>query len=200
MDLDSSYKSHYLSHGLGWLRELDSAVTYSERCQLLNPEAGEHDSDFLGETFELSQEGTYFTLSDFTEHTVLEEVHPPFMQDPDAGPFTAWWWAYKGYVGDYSTYSDPQLAQLRKMGYVMFDQDRLRRRKMLQSEYFEPVYDWQEAHGASLLLRMKKREESRRKRSEIYDRGGRGYWAEGDESGLIWGFRSSWGRSRVHLV
>ena len=182
-----SYSEHCLSLGLAWLHKLATAATYEERYRLLAPETGEPESSFIWKTVAYPQENAQYTsieLSEFTELTVLDHVEPSFSEDPDVGPFTAWWWAYKNST-DAFTYALPELRPLRKMGYIMFDMDRLRRRAMLESP-FEPTYESQEEREVS-LRKQERSDLSYRKRSEIYDAGGRGYWSENDESKLIWG-------------
>lgn len=185
------YKEHCLSLGLAWLHRLATAATYDERYKLLAPETGESKPDFLWKTVAYPQQDAQYNsieLEEFTELTVLDHVNPSFFEDLDIGPFTAWWWAYKSST-DAVTYALHELKPLRKMGYIMFDIDRLRRRGMLDSP-FDPVYQSQEKFQEKKAARIRKRERlehSCRKRSEIYDAGGRGYWSEDDESKLIWG-------------
>lgn len=183
----NNYKEYCLSLGLRWLRKVASASTYEERYSLLAPETGNQEPDFLFKTFyypyDLDQD--MIELSDLTQETVLDHVQSPFLEDPDTGPFRAWWWAYQDSTAAY-VYAKHELTSLRQSGYVMFDFDRLQRRCSLQSA-FEPVNRHQKEKEQS-LRNIEKMEQSYCKRLEIYNSGRRGYWSEDDNSKLIGGF------------
>ena len=177
-----------MSLGLSWLRRLAMANTYDERYRLLAPETGNQDHSFIYKTFydPYDVQAMLIELSDLTEQSVLSHVNPPFIEDSDRGPFTAWWWAYKD--KDFTAaemYAVRELAPLRKAGYVMFDYDRVQRRDLL-SRFFDQWKDSQ-ARKEKRIRARERLEESQRKRSKIYDRGGRGYWSEKGDSKLIWG-------------
>lgn len=180
-----NHKEHYVSLGLAWLHKLAIASTYDERYQLLAPETGEQDPDFMTKTIAgAHDEVSSIQLPEVTEHTILNYVRPSFSYEPDRGPFTAWWWAYKEEF-DYHMYASLDLKTLRSTGFIMFDYDRIQRRDLLEI-LFLPYIGLQEENDAR-VRRRQKMYRSRCKRSEIYDRGGRGYWSEDDESKLIWG-------------
>ena len=180
-----NHKEHYVSLGLAWLHKLAIASTYDERYQLLAPETGEQDPDFMRKTIVgAHDEVIAIQLPEVTEHTILNYVRPSFLYEPDTGPFTAWWWAYKNDL-DYFMYASSELKALRSTGFIMFDYDRIQRRNLLEIT-FDPYTRFHEEKVAS-IRRDENLKWSRCKRSEIYDRGGRGYWSEDDDSKLIWG-------------
>ena len=53
-----------------------------------------------------------------------------FAGDPDEGPFTAWWWAYKTSTEAF-TYAEPEFEGHQKTGFVFFDWARVQRRNIL---------------------------------------------------------------------
>ncbi|KAL8829194.1 MAG: hypothetical protein Q9191_002145 [Dirinaria sp. TL-2023a] len=181
----NAFKEHCLSLGLAWLRRLAMADTYDKRYQLLAPETGEHDPGLFTSIYENFDYGNFdIKLHDLTEGTVHQHIEPPFISDPDPGPFTAWFWAYQSESAA-QTYAISDKLPLRRQGYVMIDYDRLQKRYSLEIP-FEPVSN---VVAKSLSVsdgNRKKVEESYSKRSDIYDAGGRGYWSEDGDSKLIW--------------
>ena len=182
----NTFKDHCLSLGLAWLRKLAMADTYDQRYQLLAPETGDQYSSFLITTlyddYDVFKDLVLF--EELTEDAIIEHIQPPFTKDPDPGPFTAWLWAYRKSTPAF-VYGEYQRLPLRTEGYVMIDYDRLLKRYNLKAP-FEPVFN-RAADRVEIRNRTEKEvDDSHRRRSEIYDAGGRGYWSEGDESKLIW--------------
>lgn len=179
------FKEHCLSLGLSWLRRLAMADMYDARYQLLAPETSEQDPSFLYTMFDVYDYlKDRIMLDNVTENTVKQYIEPPFIEDPDPGPFTVWFWAHKRMSAAF-TYANPELIPLRSEGYVMIEYDRLQKRYKLDSP-FEPVVDPEANPGWRFDRAGEKEKESYRKRSEIYDSGGQGYWSEDGDSKLIW--------------
>lgn len=182
----NTFKEHCLSLGLSWLRKVATASTYDERYRIIIPETGEQEPDYLYKT--LTEPYDVFKdvidLKDVLDDDLFKYVSPHFIHDSDGGPFLAWRWAHATSSAAY-TYATRELTSLRATGYVMIDQDRVQRRYRL-NEPKELVisYDMYDMDSNRRIRQAVK--ESRRKRCEIYDAGGRGYWHESDESKLIW--------------
>lgn len=185
---EPNHKEHYVSLGLAWLHKLAIASTYDERYQLLAPETGQKDRDFIRDTFAGAQEEVSSSqFPEFTKHNILNYVTPPFIYEADTGPFTAWWWAYGNEI-DYYMYASWELKDLRSTGFIVFDYDRIQRRNLLEFS-FDSRTLFHEKKEARIRWR-ERMDWSCRRRTELYDRGYRGYWSEDDNSKLIWGYSS----------
>ena len=190
--MSNIFKEHCLSRGLVWLRKVATANTYDDRYQLLALETGEQDPDFLFRPlFDVYDvEKDLVMLDDFTEGNICQHIESSFVEDSDPGPFTAWLWAHKKQSIAY-TYATSEARQLRTEGYVVMDYDSLRRRYDLDTPFepvLGPVAQLSAADRQEFNCRLhEERDESYRRRCEIYDAGGRGYWNGEDDSKLIWG-------------
>jgi len=177
-----------MSLGLAWLRKLVAAATYDERYQLLAPETGEQDTDFIFKAlYDMDVAGSdkdQVMIHELTDDTFDYYIEPPLIEDSDNGPFTAWRWAHNSFSAAY-TYGLRELAHLRKSGYVIFDHDRLQNHYDLETP-FEPGLGQSVTCYGIYARAHEKMEYTFRKRIEIYDSGGRGYWNEETGSKLIW--------------
>ncbi|KAK2757965.1 hypothetical protein FQN54_004371 [Arachnomyces sp. PD_36] len=180
------YIQSLLSKGLAVLHRLVAASTYEERHKLLGiiPSS---DWDFLssgmiGDPRELSY-GQYRPYSMFGQDEREALQSKTSTQDPDRGPCHAWFWAHESYNGESGFYNrDHEL--LRKMGYVMWDDWRLEHWGILEKPFDEKDYP---APDKSLSEeRIKEFKESCQRRSEIWRRGGLGWWSKDDESKIEW--------------
>lgn len=185
----NTFKEHCLSLGLAWIRRLSTAKGYDQRYQLLAPETGEQHADFMFKVFcnmdvfrPYKQHQTMIHW--LTDENCYDYIPPPLVEDENTGPVNAWAWAHNSFSIAY-TYGQRELARLRKSGYVMFDLDRLQNRYDLETplwlvlrDYSTCYYDYSRSYA--------KMEDTIRKRSEIYDAGGRGYWNEETGSELVW--------------
>lgn len=177
-----------MSLGLAWLRKLVAADTYDERYQLLAPQTGEQDPDFMFKVLYdmdvIGSDKDLIMIHELTEDDFDHYIEPPLTEDLDKGPLIAWRWAHNRFSAAY-TYGLRPLAHMRKSGYVMFDHDRLQDRYDLETS-FNPVMFPPPAYCEIYTRARKKMEYTIRKRSEIYDSGGRGYWNEESGSKIIW--------------
>ena len=156
------------------------------------PETGEQEPDSLFRPLYdvYNVEKDLIMLEDFTEGTICQHIESSFVEDPDPGLFTAWLWAHKN-QSIASTYATSETRQLRTEGYVAMDYHRLRRRYDLDGLFesvLRPVVQLSAVDRLDFNRRLhEERDESYRRRCEIYDAGGRGYWNGDDDSKLIWG-------------
>ncbi|KIH94843.1 hypothetical protein SPBR_03867 [Sporothrix brasiliensis 5110] len=103
--------------------------------------------------------------------------------DADRGPFEAWWAANKE-LPLHSSLMMYHNAGFRERAYVLWDEDRLKRYSLLglftgnapESEL--ELEDTIEEHDVM--------EASFDARSEIYQKGGQGYWSKDDENRIVW--------------
>ena len=177
---DNDRLEHYLSLGLSFVRKLVTVPTYDERYRLL---LLEHKKD---ETF------MYITLSEMdysigkpiaglTEADRAALAKPMSALDPDKGPAEAWFWAY--YRENMAQcYALGEQKQLRERGYVMFDYDRLARWEVFDQQFTSTI----DRDSSEMKARHKEMHDSWRKRSKVWQNGGRGWWSEDDQSKLIW--------------
>ena len=107
-----------------------------------------------------------------------------FAYDTDSGPVKAWRWAYhhqNAVVG----LASPDMRWLRQNGYIFFDSGRLQAWGILNTPY-STQYQLYAASQSSESHEAMKLQRSFRERSEIFARGGRGWWSEGDQSRIRW--------------
>jgi hypothetical protein len=123
-------------------------------------------------------------LSDYRrkDEAKLTRDHAPFAHDPDSGPADAWRWAHQDETRRSFVYSTQQTA-LRARGYCMWDRARLNQ----WSVFRQP---WKPPNNPHIGDQQGKRKDemhmSWRRRSEIYLRGGEGWWSANDESKVVW--------------
>ena len=179
--------------GLEWLHKLVTASTYDERYQMFLP-CLSTSSDFIGSMFvyaiplpvpglELFDEEL---LSELSEEDQFKILNRNFAKDLDKGPSKAWHWAYQEMLVVELYYGLAQ-EQLRERGYVMFNFDRL-----YKWNVFSAPFDMQEAYKDWCNRRLEQHTDhfdmmkSWKERSNIWLRGGRGWWSNEDENKLIW--------------
>ena len=73
-------------------------------------------------------------INELREGSFYDYIVPPLDEVGDDGPFIAWQWAHNSFSAAH-IYGQRELAQLRKSGYVIFDQDRLRNRYDLETSF-----------------------------------------------------------------
>ena len=117
-------------------------------------------------------------------------VKPFFQDDDDIGPRQVWAWAYiKRPLIFWMLYSRYKFYNLRVWGFCWWDMDRL-----IRWGVFNRICDdgWMEITSPlrwlprELTSTAEQQSKSWKERSRIWDQGGRGWWAEGDESKIIW--------------
>ncbi|KAH9884417.1 hypothetical protein F4778DRAFT_762890 [Xylariomycetidae sp. FL2044] len=113
----------------------------------------------------------------------------PFFEEKDKGPQSIW--RVSCFQSGWEDQDHAQLAIYddlhwghRHWGYIMWDRQRLD-----DIGAFEVPWELQDDRTGAEPTR-EEMQESWRARSEVYDRGGRGWWAPGDESRLEW--REEW--------
>lgn len=192
-------REHFLSIGLEYLHHLGSAKTYDERYRLLSPNpVPESDKEFLESALQVEgneANGADDWLDKYTPADILRLKNKPFASSGDAerdsGPYEAWRWAYATYDHRCFYFADEHWNKRRK-AYVMWDLARLSEWENYQQHWDERTEpDW----GVDLdddresLIRIEARWKSKNERGRIYQLGGSGWWAWGDESKIQWGHR-----------
>ncbi|EFX06624.1 hypothetical protein CMQ_6945 [Grosmannia clavigera kw1407] len=103
--------------------------------------------------------------------------------DVDRGPFEAWWAANKE-LPLHSSLMMNHNAGFREQAYVLWDEDRLKRYSLL--ELFSETAPESELELEDTENEHDVMEKSFDARSEIYQKGGRGYWSNDDEHRISW--------------
>ena len=123
-------------------------------------------------------------IHELREGIIYDYIVPPLDEVGDNGPYIAWQWAHNSFSAAH-TYGQRELSQLRKSGYVIFDQVRLRNRYDLETP-FQPVLGQSTTYYKDYTRARENMEYTFRKRSQIYDSGGRDDLNEDTGSRLIW--------------
>ena len=170
-----------LSLGLNYLRRLVTAKTYKERYQLLAPNR-RSDFYFLHEGLIASNmvDDDDVELCEYSSEDERRYIHSPILNDPNPGPAKAWRWAHEHVSRDCFVQYEYH-RELRQRGYVMWDLERLEHWDLFRAP-------WENASEAKseLVEEYEAMIKSFDTRSEIWHRGGRGWWSEGDESKIVW--------------
>ncbi|MCJ1256204.1 hypothetical protein MMC24_004024 [Lignoscripta atroalba] len=183
---DNSWKEHYLSLGLGYIRKLDTASTYDERYALVAPNLGS-DIDFLSTALREGDEiDDTIPFSDFDEekqHRYLAKS--PFTNDDGIGPIDAWYWGHND-ESCARLYHVVDKAILRGWGYCLWDRTRLLAWDVLSKPWHSfPAFVEKRFSSDEYRRLREKQQRSWDERSRLYQLGS-GWWAEGDESRIVW--------------
>lgn len=185
-DVGESHMQSVLSRGLRKLYEIGAAETEEQKFRLLYQQNPSSTSSFLhdGLQFVDGLNGSHAYLEDMTEEEESFYVRQPFSEDEDSGPRDAWEWAHASQTSVCWTYQDEH-SDLRKWGFVMWDQSRLDAIGVMEEEW-DYTYGREERdlEEAELDRQETEREESFKIRSALYERGARGWW--GGENKMPW--------------
>lgn len=198
MERASFCREHFLSIGLEYLYRLGSARTYDERYNLLSTNAvPESDNLFLESALQAKtneSDGPNYCLDEYTPDDILLLKNKPFASssggdndENSSGPYEAWRWAYEDYDHLCFYFADEHWS-LRRKAYVMWDLTRLSRWEPFKQSWDggnEP--EWLGLSIAQRVFRVESRRKSIMERKKIFNVGGRGWWALGDESKIEWG-------------
>jgi hypothetical protein len=171
-----------LSHGLRFLSKLNSLNTYGERRQLLDSRGGLAGNMLPEELYFTSPNNSPGIKLKTYGHQALEDLtRPDNIDDLDSGPFQTWFWIHEELDSELFIMSILNTS-LRRCGYVMWDQPRAMalKEKLMEAQ---KSGDSIQMHSEEEWAKM---EESFGKRSLIWQQGGRGYWVDGDLSGISW--------------
>ncbi|KAJ9230660.1 hypothetical protein C8Q69DRAFT_448505 [Paecilomyces variotii] len=176
-------KDYYMFRGLNFLRKVITAKGYDDRYRILNP-----NFDYAGMTLStivrsLNLEDDQVPLERYDGENLEAVLGSSFVKDPDPGPAQAWKWTHlkltrSNFVGCW------YMRDLRRRGYVMWDQSRLVRWRFFESpewQFPDDPDDEDEEHA-----REEEMERSWAQRRRLYRKGFLGWWSEGDESKLTW--------------
>ena len=187
-DKEITYKEGYLLKGLEFIFQLSTTSAYDDRHRLLmsnQGSAGLHLFEALTPADPLQHNG--IPLEKYTDEEERLYVNPPFDNhddDDNIGPAEAWRWAHARNAKDRFYYLKSHRS-LRQRGYVMWDFKRHLDWGLLK----KPVADILVSLRPGYLRRVAEQQEqteSFEERLRIWEKGGRGWWARGDESQIQW--------------
>lgn len=186
------YMAPHLSKGLEYLFRLVTADTYNARHDILHER--DQGSDVRGRyrnrfsvVLRSQVEDDGVPLNEYTEEDEKRYLHPSFDSDNDRGPVEAWRWAHSKSSRSAFWFREDHQPLLQR-GYVLWDLKRLIDWKILE----KPVEDIIARKYLGYFERVERRAEregqmeSWKERSRIWQEGGRGWWAPGDESRVQW--------------
>lgn len=167
---------------------LSTAKSYDDRRSLLSGygSQGSPLSDAMRASRMLHSDDV--CLEKYTDEEERLFVRSPFDEDHDSGPAEAWRWAHAACTKDHF-YFLKEHRGLRQRGYVMWDLIRLLGwdffalpSQALASERLSSYYPNRLEWAAKRNLQG----DSWTERLKIWEKGGRGWWAPGDESRIDW--------------
>ncbi|KAK3299797.1 uncharacterized protein B0H64DRAFT_1269 [Chaetomium fimeti] len=194
----NQHKQGYLLRGLKFLYQLQQATTYGERRQILG-DSVPRTKNMLGTTLggygsTVSGWPDWDYFWDHIDTTLPNGAYSVNYEwnsnGPDvygSAPFRIWRASHEDcWRQDVIAHADH--TWLRRCGYVFWDfseatvtDDQL---KLIISRARQKAWlDRFRRNDGELKRKMKR---SRKERAEIYKRGGRGYWSEGDLSQIVW--------------
>ena len=182
-DANCSTIQHLMTLGLERILEIATCDSYADRETLLKVEEiapGENDG-FLWSAFDHIRE-----LSPLkgAGKAILEAS--PFCSDIDIGAEQIWRLSLTDNPDtSFAVYEVPDWAS-RQWGYVLWDYDRLNALDVLDRPWVLAEGERRFSPGS-----LEDMTPSLEARQAIYSRGGRGYWAEDDESRIVWPMRSN---------
>ncbi|CAG9972544.1 unnamed protein product [Clonostachys byssicola] len=187
--MSSMYGEHIITSGLDTLRLLAEAGNYQDIHKVLHRGETQWDGP-LHTLFSDAFSRMAQTRSRGGPHEGFDPNLGPFYQDPDHGPAQAF---ESVRPQDVSTWDDRYryIRNYRHRGYVFWDETRLQKHGFFDAGWetvktLEPeagYLDWQipKASMSTETLEM-----SRKRRDEIWRKGGRGWWSFDDESKVVY--------------
>lgn len=166
------------------MRQVQAATSYEEHRRLLKNYPV---PDYVILPLVWDIEGDDISISEYTEEQKKALVNHSATNDPDPGPYNAWLWAHTNSENHQFFFSEPH-ELLRRKGYVMWDYSRLVDEWDLFSKPFESV----ENNTCASAYSEKDIEYSYAQRSDIFYRGGSGWWSKDDESKIVWQNSDDW--------
>lgn len=185
-----------MSYGLNFLFRLTCrAQSYDQKLEVLNSKGLPRTAGMLAAHFEraalVPDLGLYlvytYLLRDWTDRS-LALVQKPNTDGPfdsiRSWPFQLWFYAHKWRDPRQWVYQ-PNNSYLRRCGYVIWDAPVIHPKR--KPKHYIVLARRQDL--IDFIEQTKAKERMRRsweERAEIYKRGGRGYWSEGDLSKVVW--------------
>lgn len=177
-----------LSLGVKYLERVITASTYEERHRLLDEKLLLADNTPVLAECLIDSNDLYFggETDELDDHAMrqLRQLPSPYTAcDPDTGPAEIWFQAHEGDDRTQYVSAEPHRAS-RKIGYVMMDLSR--RQDIASFDGPQKSIEWDNYDDENYHKEYARQLKSFEIRSEIYLRGGRGWWSEGDTTRIQW--------------
>jgi hypothetical protein len=185
-EIENYFIQDILSRGLEQLLLIINAESYNERyCTLHAEKSPELRWRFL--LYALQDKMVDYNvvrLKDFDADEEQLYIRIPFFEELDGGPETVWRWAnHWGQPQDFVY--DENEHDLRKWGYIFWDLTRTEEIGILRQSPGEQFWG-ESVPPEELEAAREDKIQAWAAREDIYTRGGRGWWAPGDESKIVW--------------
>ena len=171
-----------------FIRQAVTAPNYDERCALLSPilYLGRSVDLFLCHQLKAVTGDDDRFVCDIEEAELNSVLTKPAYDDQDNGPFQAWKWAYDRYPASMVCYG-PDQKEIREAGYIFLDLEMIINHTLFSEPFQSPEAPEMTTEECE-AMDIQRREEVRsfEIREDLYRRGGRGWWSEGDESKIAW--------------
>ena len=185
LERKNPWRDAVLSRGLGCIRLIVTAESYSEYRRLMGSPSKE--TRFMEYHFSMPARDYNCLVADLSDQALVDLFGPSFTEEVDDGPFRAWAWAHEGHRSSEIYYQEDQY-ELRKHGYVMFDLERLERWNIFARPFEAPTVPGPAKRAIYQTYRLLngQDEKSQEIRSDLYINGATGWWNFGDHSFLTW--------------
>ncbi|CAK7225284.1 hypothetical protein SCUCBS95973_005812 [Sporothrix curviconia] len=177
----------WISQGLSFVYHLMMEPSWDVKNESLKRTYGA-ESSFLSRTLFYMYEEVDISVKDAKKQSDSNETYAVMFRpldprhDSDQGPFKAWWAAYQE-MNIFALIATHK-AGFREMAFVFWDEDRLQRYNVL--ELFTDTAPRSELEMEDVRSEILAMEASHRARKTVWQRGGRGYWSEDDDSRVVW--------------
>ncbi|GFF87321.1 hypothetical protein IFM53868_05109 [Aspergillus udagawae] len=190
--MGSQHKRGFLLKGLTALHRFVTRANYNSRLGLISIRHSRCSNWLLRNELEYLQRlsvqgfGAMF-YRDLTPEQIAEVVGNPFAYDSDCGPQQAWQWAHRD-TRCCQLICSKEHRELRRFGYVMWDNQRLQLWRALGTPFQAPQQDDGSRAGRRWMAMWPLIERRRR----MYEHGARGWWdgEDGEEIRWIHGMKS----------
>lgn len=176
-----------LSRGIDSVISIIKAKGYEEKyplfCTEYNP--GLNRLIFLPAALDGSNSNTNRRRLTHYNEKELASLPKPYLQDPDTGPYDAWFSQHEQSSEANFVNGEYELSQ-RRWGYVMWDRVTLDNMGFLHDDWEPPESISEMAHDPR---EYQKDRVSLDRREKIYNQGERGWWSFEDESKINWDIR-----------
>nr|XP_036579383.1 uncharacterized protein CTRU02_10629 [Colletotrichum truncatum]KAF6786930.1 hypothetical protein CTRU02_10629 [Colletotrichum truncatum] len=172
-----------LSQGIEFIYHVINTDSYDARRNILKLYSDIGVANFpaaLSNVLE-AYEHTQIIIGSSSENELLSEMaHQESVEDSDKGPFRSWYTAHKG-VPLGAGLMLQENEWLRDCAYVLWDWNRVEKHQLLKL-FEEPSGSRPSPNGEKFDEMV----QSFRERSDIWQKGGSGYWSKGDTSRIVW--------------
>ncbi|KAF5485986.1 hypothetical protein CGCF413_v014070 [Colletotrichum fructicola] len=183
---ENIYRQMWLSKGIGFIHQLINEEFYDGKRDMLTEHPNIGVANFPGALTNVL--GAYQGANAFVgreEELLYENVSRVTAEDSDQGPFNSWNAAHEG-APLCAGLMLHEHELLRDCAYVLWDWDRVEKHHLLKA--FENLSDARPSPDEKEYDEMN---ESFHERSQIWQKGGSGYWSKGDTSGISWSEKST---------